>query len=98
MPRPLVHYPHALADHQPDGRPVLGGALEDAARLVKVIVGVEHQLDPQPVFALLLDFVEVAAVGVVQIAGLFVGPVAHKRRLRCTPFRQPRPGGEATAR
>ena len=43
VPRPLVQHPHALADHQPDARPALGSALEDAARLVEVVAGVEHE-------------------------------------------------------
>ena len=34
MPRPLVQHPHALADGEPDARPMLGGALEDAPRFV----------------------------------------------------------------
>jgi hypothetical protein len=33
MPRPLVQHPHPLADGQPDARPMLDRALEDAARL-----------------------------------------------------------------
>jgi hypothetical protein len=52
-----------LPDRQPDARSVLGSALEDEARLVEVVASVEHQLNPQPVPAPLLDFVEVAAVG-----------------------------------
>ena len=62
--RPLVHHPHALADRQPDAWPVLRGPLEDAARFVEVVAGVEQQLDPLPVPAPLLDLIEVAAVGI----------------------------------
>jgi hypothetical protein len=45
-PWPLVQHAHALADREADARPVLRGALKDAARLVEVGAGVEHQLDP----------------------------------------------------
>ena len=55
MPRPLVQHPHALADRQPDARPVLDGPLEDAVRLIEIGAGVERRLEPQPVAAPLLD-------------------------------------------
>jgi hypothetical protein len=37
MPRPLVEHPHALADGEPGARPLLGGALKYAPRLVESI-------------------------------------------------------------
>jgi hypothetical protein len=77
MPRPLVQYPHPLADGQSDMPPMLGRSLEDAARLIEIATGVQHELDPQPVPAPLLNLVEVAAVGVVRVVGLLVGPVTH---------------------
>jgi hypothetical protein len=77
MPRPLVHYPHPLADGQPDARSTLGRPFEDAAGLIDTASGKEHEFDPQPVAAPLLDLVEVAAVGIVGIVGLLVGPVTH---------------------
>ncbi len=62
VPRPLVQHPHALADRQPNARPVLGGAVKDAPRLVEIAAGAQHQLNPQPVAALILDLLEVAVV------------------------------------
>jgi hypothetical protein len=50
VPGLLVQHPHALAD----ARPVLGGPLEDAPRLIEVVAGIEQQLDLQPVSTLLL--------------------------------------------
>jgi hypothetical protein len=41
--------------------------LEDAARLVEVVAGIEQQHDPQPVPAPLLNLVEVAALGIERI-------------------------------
>ena len=64
MPRPLVKHPHPLADRQPDARPMLGRPLEDAARLVEIAAGVQHEFDPQSVPAPFFDLVEVPAVGV----------------------------------
>ena len=57
---------------------MLDHALEDAARLFEVVAGVEHDLYSQPVAAPLLDLVEVAAVGIRRIVGLFVGEVVHR--------------------
>ncbi len=45
------------------------GLRKDVASLVEAIAGVEHKLNPQPVPAPLLDFVEVAAVGIERIVG-----------------------------
>ena len=52
-------------------------AARNAARLVEVVASIEHMLDSQSVRAPFLDFVEVAAVGVVRVVGFFVGAVAH---------------------
>jgi hypothetical protein len=79
VPRPLVQYPHALADSQSDVRPVFGGWLEDAARLVEAVAGIEHELDSRPVPDPPLDLVEVAAIGVARVVGLLVGPVRLSR-------------------
>jgi hypothetical protein len=59
VPWPLVQHPHALADGQPDARPLFDRALEDAPGFLKVVASIEHQLDPQSVAASLLDLVEV---------------------------------------
>ncbi len=59
------------------------GPLEDAARLVEVVTGVKQHHDPQPVAAPLLDFVEVAAISVVRVVGLFVSPIAHGLHSTC---------------
>jgi len=65
-----------------NARPMLDGPLKDAPRLVEVVAGVEHELDPQSVLAPLLDLVEVAPVGVGWVVGFFVGPVAHCTKAR----------------
>jgi hypothetical protein len=39
VPWPFVQHPHALADRQPNARPVLGRQLEDAPRLVETCAG-----------------------------------------------------------
>jgi hypothetical protein len=81
---------------------VLGGALEDAARLIEVAASVLHQLDPQPVPATLLDFVEVAPVGVVRIVGFLVvqlpigSQVTLRKRLGAA-WRQPDRGAPIAA-
>ena len=85
MPRAFVQHPHPLPHGQPDARPVLAGSLEDAARFFEAVAGVEHELDPQPVAAPLLDLVEVAAVGIERVVGFLVGPVTHLAR--ASPFR-----------
>ena len=41
------------------------------------VAGIEHELDPQPVPAPLLDLVEVAAVGKERVVGLPVGPIGR---------------------
>jgi hypothetical protein len=43
MPRPLVQHSHALPDREPDARPVLGRSLENAARLVEIVAGIEYE-------------------------------------------------------
>jgi hypothetical protein len=48
MPRPLVHYPHPLADCQSDARPMFGRPLEDAAGLIEAAAGIEHEFDRSP--------------------------------------------------
>ena len=40
------------------------GPLKYSARHIEVVAGIEHQLDPPPVPAPLLDFVEIALVGI----------------------------------
>jgi hypothetical protein len=45
-----------------NARPMLDVPLKDAPRLVEVVGGVEHELDPQSVLAPLLDLVEVLSV------------------------------------
>ena len=46
---------------------MLDRPLKDAARLVEVVARIQHQLDPQPVPAPLLDLVEVAVVGIERV-------------------------------
>src|SRR5690242_21033747 len=75
VPRPLVQDPHALPDCQPNARPLLHNLREYALRLVEAAAGIEHELNPQPVAAPLLDLVEIAAVGVEWIVGLLLGPI-----------------------
>ena len=75
MSWPLVQHPHALADRQPDARPMLDSPIEDAPRLVEVVAAIEHELGSQPISAPLPDLVEVAAVGIERVISFFVGPV-----------------------
>jgi hypothetical protein len=42
VPRPLAQHPHALANGQADTRPMLGGALNDAARFVQAVASVDE--------------------------------------------------------
>src|SRR5262249_32007573 len=75
-PRPLVEHAHALADRQPYARPVLGRRpLEDAPRLVEPRAGEQQFDDAHAVFAPLLDLVEVTAVSLDWVVGLFVEDV-----------------------
>ena len=62
MARPLVQDPHALADGQPDARPVLDRSLEDAARLVEIVASIEHPVGFAAVLGPLLDLVIIAVV------------------------------------
>jgi len=63
----LIEHACPLPDRQLGARPVLDRPLKDAARLVEVVARIQHQLDPQPVPAPLLDLVEVAAVGIERV-------------------------------
>ena len=82
VPRAFVQHPHPLPHGQPDARPVLAGSLEDAARFFEAVAGVEHELDPQPVAAPLLDLVEVAAVGIGRVVGFRRTSRSSRTRLR----------------
>ena len=66
-----------LPNCQPDPWPVLNDPLEDAPSLIKATAGEDQIKHTHPVFAPLLDLVEVPAVGVGWIVGFFVEPVAH---------------------
>ena len=77
LPGPLIQHARPLSDGQPDTRPMLGHAVEDAAGLVQAAAGEQQLGDLLPVARPLLDLVEVAPVGVDRIVSLFVRPVVH---------------------
>ena len=58
MSRPLVQHPRALADRQPDTRPVPDGAVEDFARLVEVVAAIEQTIDLHAIPHPLLNLVD----------------------------------------
>jgi hypothetical protein len=59
---------------------VLSGPLKDATRLVEACASEQQFDDAHAISAPLLDLVEVAALGIQRIVGLFVGSVAHRIR------------------
>jgi hypothetical protein len=60
-PRPLLQYPRALSDRQPDARPVPDGTSEDFAGPVEAVAGIEA-VELRPIPRPLLDLVEIAIV------------------------------------
>ena len=97
--RVLLQNARSLANGQSDAWPMLCHALEDAPGLIEAGPR-EHEVDhTHPVFAPLLDLVEVAPIGVDRIIGLFVGPVAHyAARATIRGFMQPAPLARAVRR
>jgi hypothetical protein len=61
-PRPLLQYPRALSDRQPDVRPMLDSAGEDFAGPTETVTGIEQAIDLRPIPRPLLDLVEIAVV------------------------------------
>ena len=64
--RPLVEHPRPLADGQSDPWAVFDGVFEYRARPSKAIAGIEQAVDLRPVPRPLLNFVEVAVVGIAR--------------------------------
>ena len=60
----LLQHACPLPNCQPDPWPVLNDPLEDAPSLIKATAGEDQIKHTRPVFAPLLDLVEVPAVGV----------------------------------
>ena len=66
--RPLIQHPCPLPEPQSDARPVLDGAFEYRASPAQAVAGIEQAIDLRSVARPLLDFVEVAVVGVGRAA------------------------------
>ena len=94
--RPLVQHPRALADRQPNARSAPDGAVEDFARLVEVVAGLEQTIDLRAIPHPLLNLVEVVHVRNQRVVGFFIGPVAHRRAPRLRP-NPPAPPSTAAA-
>ena len=60
--RPLIEHPRALADGQPNARPMLDRRGEDLPRLIEVTTGEQHAVDLGAVLGPFLDLVEVALI------------------------------------
>jgi len=69
---PLVQYPCPLADGQSDPWAVFDGVFEYRARPSKAIARIEQAVDLRPVPRPLLNFVEVAVVGIARAVRFLV--------------------------
>jgi hypothetical protein len=74
---PLLQYTCALADGQPDLRPVPECIGEDVLRPTKIATGIQQAVDSRPVCGPFLDLIEIAVVRFDRVEGFFVGPVVH---------------------
>ena len=87
MPRPLVQHPRAPADRQPNARPEPDGAVEDFARLVEVVSGIEQTIDFRAIPRPILNLEEVVHVRNQRVVGFFIRQVAHRVRHAWRPIR-----------
>jgi hypothetical protein len=67
--RPLIEYACSLSERQSDTRPMRDRALEYRAGSTETVAGIEQAIDLRSVPRPLLDFVEVAIVGVDRAIG-----------------------------
>jgi hypothetical protein len=83
---PLTQHARALADSQPDPRPVFDRVFEQLTSLFEIVAGVKEAIDLAAVFGPLFDLVEVAMVRDERVISLFVGPMRHTQLIDCSGF------------